>query len=286
MSMGIQSFSEEILKKNNRPHILEDVYKAWDIIKKVRFTHNNIDLLYPLIGLDLPTFENSLTKAIELEPSCITSYPLEVWPETAYYNWLITKKTHVLPDTPIELDMCRLGYDMLEDAGFQRYSTSGYYHPERAAEYSRYLEYYWKTWPLIGFGVSSKTVIHDRLYTNIRSISDYVQRIEQGESIMDFGTRLSKEQEMRRVMIRGFKMCEVSKSGFLSRFGVSVETVFGREIEGLLESELIREEGDIISLTREGQVFSSNVWEEFFTKEDLRKPTEDEVEFGISELLS
>lgn len=285
ISMGVQSFDRDILKQNNRPHTLDDCYRAWEEISAAGYGHTNIDLIYPLIGLDMAKWEDSMRQAIEMSPTCITAYPLEVWPKTAYYQWLITKKSERLPGAGLEVDMCRVALDMLEDAGYRRFSTTGYFDPTRCDTYSRYLEYYWRTWPLIGFGVSSKNVINDRLYTNIRSIREYLRRVNDGVSLMDFATRLTKDQEMRRVMIRGLKMCEVSKPAFLERFGVPMETVYAKEIADLVEQGLIEDTDTCIRLTREGQVFSSNAFEAFYTEDDLRPPEDKEVQFGISELV-
>ncbi len=286
LSMGVQCFDEELLEKNNRPHRLQDCYDAWETVVNTGFQHTNIDLLYPLIGLDLDSWRHSLSEAIRLAPSCITAYPLEVWPKTAYHHW-ITKGKHQLPEIEAEMEMCRLAFDMLEEAGYQRLSTSGYYHPQRYPRYCRFLDYYWKTWPMIGFGVSSKSVIYDWLYTNIRSQAEYVRRIDEGQPVVDFGIRLTKPAEMRRVMIRGLKMCEVLKGEFLERFGVPMDTVFGKEIDQLVRDGLLRNDPDRIELTREGQIYSTNVYETFYTEEDLRDPDESkgELQFGISDLI-
>ena len=66
-SMGVQSFDEGILKENNRPHNLAEVYTAWEAVKKSGFSHTNIDLIYPLIGLDIDTWIESVKEAIRLE---------------------------------------------------------------------------------------------------------------------------------------------------------------------------------------------------------------------------
>jgi len=283
-SMGVQSFSPQILKQNNRPHNLDDVYKAWEMVQKSGFTHTNIDLIYPLIDLDMETWESSVHEAVRLGPACITAYPLEVWKNTAYHHWLAKNKKQ-LPPAQIEVDMCRAALDIMEDAGYRRWSTTGYYHPERSSHYCRFLDYYWRSWPMIGFGVSAKSVIYNRVYTNIRSMKDYLQRIADGESVMDFATNMSKRQEMLRVMIRGLKVCEVSKVDFYDRFGVEMETIFAKEINDLVARGFLINEGDRVYLTREGQVFSSNVYEEFYTEDDLREPEEGEVQFGISDLV-
>jgi oxygen-independent coproporphyrinogen-3 oxidase len=283
-SMGIQSFDADILKQNNRPHNLEDCYRAWDIITKCGLTHTNIDLIYPLLNLDLDTWRDSLERAIAFGAGCITAYSLEVWPNTAYHSWL-KRQQKELPDSATETAMCRLAIRELEAAGYLRGSTGGYFHPDRCDRYSRFLEYYWRTYPMIGFGVSSKSVIHNRLWTNIRSRKEYIRRIHAGEPVMDFGAYLTKEQEMRRVMIRGLKMCEVSKSEFANRFGVHMDDVFAEEIREIIALGYVEDRPDSIVLTREGQIFSTNVWERFYTEDDVRAPHEDEVHFGLSELV-
>jgi oxygen-independent coproporphyrinogen-3 oxidase len=285
LSVGIQSFHDTVLKANNRPHDLAECFRAWDVIQKSGFTHTNLDLIYPLVGQDAEIWEDSLRQAIDLGPACITAYPLEVWPDTAYHKWLTSGKRQ-LPPGDAEVEMARRAFDILEAAGYVRDSTSGYYHPDRTSKYCRFLDYYWRTWPMIGFGVGSKSVIHDRLYTNIRSAEDYIERLTLGQSVMDFGTWLTKQQEMRRVMIRGLKMNWVSKPDFFERFGVNMETMFMPEIDSLVERGFLVNDPDQIYLTREGQVFSSNVYETFYTEDDLRAPTQNEVQFGISELIT
>ena len=284
-SMGVQSFDEQILKDNNRPHNLEEVYKAWEAVEKSGFAHTNIDLIYPLIGLDIDTWIESVKEAIRLRPTCITAYPLEVWKNTAYHHWL-TRNKKQLPAAQDEVDMCRIALDMLEDAGYRRWSTTGYYDPERVQRYCRFLDYYWRTEPMIGFGVGSKSVVGNRCWTNIRSITEYIKRINNNETVLDFATHMTKRQEMLRVMIRGLKVCEVhKKEHFYDRFGIEMETIFSDEINSLVKQGLITNDAEKISLTKEGQVYSSNVFEKFYTEDDLREPEEGEVQFGISDLV-
>jgi putative oxygen-independent coproporphyrinogen III oxidase len=284
VSVGVQSFNDNILKQSNRPHDLDSVYTAFECIDKSGFEHVNIDLIYPLPGLTQEIWEDSVQRAIALKPGCITAYGLEVWPGTAYYNWLERGKL-TLPDPAAEVAMFTYAVEALENAGFRPRSTSGYYHPDRAPAYCRFLDFYWRTWPMIGFGVSSKSVVNNLLWTNIKPLGEYVQRIEAGQSPMDFATRMSKTQEMRRVMIRGLKMLEVGKRDFYERFGVEMEVPFKHEIESLVADGLLKNEETRVALTRKGQIYSTNVYERFYTEDDLRPPTAGEVQFGISALV-
>lgn len=285
LSVGVQSFDEEVLKINNRPHELADIRNAFDAIAKSSFTHTNVDLIYPLVGGTMENWVDSVDAAIELSPACVTAYPLEVWPGTPYHKWLSEKK-HALPTYEVELEMSVLAYDKLESAGFKRRSSSGYYHPDRTERYCHFLDYYWRTWPMIGFGVSSKSVVGDRLYTNVRSIGEYIERCNAGQDVLSFSTRMTRDQEMKRVIIRGLKMCDVDKAAFRDRFGVPMESVFGTELDQLVNAGWLTSDDEKIELTREGQKYGRSVYALFYTEEDLREPNEGEVQFGISDLIT
>jgi oxygen-independent coproporphyrinogen III oxidase len=284
LSMGIQCFNDEILRQSNRPHNLKSVYAGFEAMRKAGCKHLNIDLIYPLPNLTQEIWQDSVKKAIDLKPDCITVYGLEIWPGTAYYNWLKKGKMS-LPDGNAEVKMYEYAVDQLEEAGFLARSNSGYYHPDRTSRYCRFLDYYWRTWPMIGFGVSSKSVVHNRLWTNIKPLNDYIQRSENGEPVLDFATFMSKDTEMRRVMIRGLKMCEVFKDDFIERFGVPMEQVFGAQIKSLIDDGMAVDEPNRLALTKKGRTYGTNVYERFYTDDDLKPPQPGEVQFGISMLV-
>ncbi|MGD2089943.1 MAG: radical SAM family heme chaperone HemW [Candidatus Aminicenantes bacterium] len=284
LSLGIQSFDETLLSQNNRPHNVDDIYAAYEDIKAAGFTHINIDLLYPMFNQTLAHWEDSVKRAIDLKPAAITAYPLEIWPETVYHSKI--KKGEEIPDVKTEISMTRHVLKHLEASGFRRRSTGGYYHPQRTSYYCRFGDYYWQTWPMLGFGVSAKSVIHNRLYTNIKPVKEYIKRINQNQDVLDFSTIMTREQEMRRVMIRGLKLCKVSKPEFKARFGVPMESVFAAEINTLKQAGWIEDKEDRIQLTQEGQVFDRSVYAVFYTQDDLRPPREGEVHYGLSDPLT
>lgn len=284
VNLGIQAFDDDLLRLCNRSHNVATAEHAYSLIQDAGFSHVNIDLIFPLPTLTLEGWKHSVERAIELNPGCITAYGLEIWPKTAFHRG-VSKGTLALPTPEEERAMYEHAIDALEHHGFERASSTGYYHPARCPRYSRFLEYYWRTWPMIGFGVSSKSVIHDRLYTNVKDLKSYFALTEQGRIPLNFATYLTREQEMRRVMIRGLKMCDVSKTEFRKRFGIDVEAVFGPQLQELSEQGYLREADDSIMLTRQGQVLSTSVYERFYADDDLSEPASGEVRFGISELV-
>lgn len=285
ISLGVQAFDDELLRICNRSHDVATAEKAFRMIREAGYTNINLDLIFPLPNLTLDIWKFAIDHAVELEPGCITAYGLEIWPKTAFHHQ-ITNQRLKLPTPEAERAMYEYAIDQLDANGFLRVSSTGYYHPDRAPRYSKFLEYYWRTWPMIGFGVSSKSVIHNRLYTNVKDLKSYHEKVGEGRIPMDFATVLTKEQEMRRVVIRGLKMCEVSRSDFRQRFGVDIDVVFGIELAELTGDGMLVDVGDDIVLTRQGQLFSTNVYERFYAEEDLTPPAPGEVQFGISQLVS
>lgn len=285
VSVGVQSFDDELLAICNRSHDVATAENAIRMIREAGYTNVNLDLIFPLPNLTMDIWKRSIDHALELEPGCLTAYGLEIWPKTAFHHQ-ITNQRLELPSPEAEQAMYEYAIDELDSHGFQRVSSTGYFHPERSPRYSKFLEYYWRTWPMIGFGVSSKSVVHQRLYTNVKDLKRYHEMVNAGRIPMDFATVITKEQEMRRVVIRGLKMCEVSRSGFKDRFGVDIDVMFGVELAELTEEGYLVDVGDDIVLTRHGQLFSTNVYEKFYTEEDLAPPAPGEVQFGISQLVS
>lgn len=285
ISMGVQTFNDTLLKQSNRPHDVESIYAAWEAVRRVGVAHTNLDLIYPLPGLTMDVWHDSVERALAMEPACLTVYGLEIWPGTPYYSWLEKDKLP-LPDSRIEADMYRYAMERLGQAGFVPRSNSGYYHPDRTRRYCRFLDFYWRTWPMLGFGVSSKSLAGSHVWVNVKPLQTYFDRIDRRESVMDFGTMMTKPQEMRRVMIRGLKMCEVSKVEFVERFGVEMDDVFAAELASLAADGLLVNEADRVSLTPQGRVYGTNVYERFYTDDDLRPPAPGEIQFGISQLVA
>lgn len=281
ISFGVQSFSDHVLTKSNRSHSSADAIRAIHLAREAGISQFNLDLIYPLQHQTMEDWQSSLQEAIKLEPAAITAYPLEIWPQTSYGTSHAENTYETIPYED-EIRMTNAAYDILEENGFKRHSTCGYYHPDRIEHYCKFQDYYWKSFPMIGFGVSAKTVIHERAYTNVSSIHDYMERIQKKESAIDFSTKMTKRQEMLRVMIRGFKVCFIEKQYFYDRFGVSMEDVFPEEIGYLEKMGWISNLPDRIEMTRSGQVHDRNVYGVFYTEDDLRDPRDDEVMYGIS----
>ena len=282
LSLGVQSFDDTVLKASNRSH---DAQTARNAIKKIRdhgIKNFNIDLIYPLQCQNMSTWKEDLIETIAMNPAEITAHVLEVWPGTKLER-MVQEGVYKLPSFEEEIRMTNEAYDTLEKAGFVRWSNCGYYHPERSSHYSLFMDYYWRTWPMIGFGVSAQSVLGSKIWTNVPDIVQYIEHVESGKSTMNVCTTMTKRQEMLRVIIRGFKACYVSKNEFFDRFGVEMGDIFPEQFTYLKNKGWVIETPDRYELTRAGQVFDRDVYTVFYTKDDMSAPDKKgEVWLGLS----
>jgi oxygen-independent coproporphyrinogen-3 oxidase len=284
LSIGVQSFDDSVLRHSNRPHDRAAIYGACEAAAAAEFPNLNLDLIYPLPGVTREAWIDSVQRALELAPSCLTLYALELWPGTAYHKW-VTNGRIELPPTSEEVRMYEEGADLVEASGFVPASTNAFRHPDRTPRYSTFLEYYWKTLPLLGFGVSARSAAAGRIWAHTRDLQAWQRSVSEGRQPVEFHTRLTRRQEMRRVMLRGLKTLALSRSEFIERFGVAMEAVFDSELRDLAAAGLIAWEPDRVVLTRKGRAYCTNLFDRFLTEDDRTPLSEGEVQWGVSGLL-
>ena len=74
ISMGVQSFDDAELRKGARAHSAAQAEAAARLIKEAGFTNFNLDLIVAFPDQTLDVLEQSVRKAIELEPTHLTIY--------------------------------------------------------------------------------------------------------------------------------------------------------------------------------------------------------------------
>lgn len=76
ISINPQTMQEETLEKIGRSHKLEDIYKAYEMVRKSSIDHINMDLILGLPGEGLGQLESSLEKIKALDPDNLTIHTL------------------------------------------------------------------------------------------------------------------------------------------------------------------------------------------------------------------
>ena len=148
MSMGIQSFDDDLLRWMNRRHSAEGAREAFRLVRQAGFENVSIDLIFGLSNLSDEVWENTIDQAIALGPEHISCYQLTVEGDNVLAMRLENGEYEEASD-----ETCRHQYDILcrkmAAAGFHHYEISNFAKPGFEAVHNGG---YWARRPYVGLG--------------------------------------------------------------------------------------------------------------------------------------
>ncbi|MEG1705410.1 MAG: radical SAM family heme chaperone HemW [Clostridia bacterium] len=266
-SIGLQSTNNNILSCIGRKHTYEDFLNALTIINNHGITNISVDLIYPLPGLKLIDLDNSLNKVISLKDKYnikhISIYNLEIH-EGTKLDFLLKENFLSLCDEDEEYDMKEHIKSKLNENGYNRYEISNYAIDGYESEHNLN---YWKQGIYLGFGVAASSFFNGTRYKNTDSIEEYIEYFLKSnhiKSIISEKEELDKLALMREYVILNLRLIEgINIMNFKQRFKVDIFDLFKKEIDKMLNKELLQVTRTNVFLTEKGKDFANIVWEEF-----------------------
>lgn len=262
ISIGLQSTDNELLKRIGRIHKYEDFLQTYNMAREVGFKNINVDLMLALPGQTIAKLEKGLKQVIDLQPEHISLYSLIIEDGTKIEKMLKNNEI-TLPDENIERKMYWETKKVLEEAGYIHYEISNF------AKEGYKSEHNWNCWSqkeYMGFGVAAHSYTNDVRFSNIDSIEEYIENYEQG-NVTDnfvFHEKQTQSSKMKEYMMLGLRKIEgISIQEFKNKFVGNPLYIYRKELQKLVEEELIELELDKIKLTKKGLDFANIVWEEF-----------------------
>jgi putative oxygen-independent coproporphyrinogen III oxidase len=155
LSMGIQSFNDDLLKRLGRIHNGTQAREAIKIARE-SFENFNLDVMFALPGQTLGELELELQEAIAAQSNHLSFYQLTLEPNTVFAKHIPAG----MPDTDTVFQMQDLVARTLEEAGYEHYEISGYAKP---SFHCRHNLNYWQFGDYIacGAGAHSKVTLED-----------------------------------------------------------------------------------------------------------------------------
>jgi oxygen-independent coproporphyrinogen-3 oxidase len=121
LSIGIQSFSDPLLKNLGRVHSAQEAIQAVEIAHHAGFDNLNLDLMFGLPGASPDNSITDIETAIRLNPSHISFYQLTLEPNTYFHKF-----PPKLPDDETIFRTQKKCQRLLQDSGYQQYEVSAY----------------------------------------------------------------------------------------------------------------------------------------------------------------
>jgi len=148
ISMGVQSFDDDILRWMNRRHTAADAAAAFALLRKQGFNNISIDLIFGISHLTDDTWQESIEAALQLHPEHISAYQLSIEDGSALAGMVADGRYTPAPD-----EQCRRQYDLLcnrlRRAGYLHYEISNWALPGFESIHN---SAYWKRVPYVGLG--------------------------------------------------------------------------------------------------------------------------------------
>ncbi|MFD1411196.1 radical SAM family heme chaperone HemW [Lapidilactobacillus gannanensis] len=260
LSIGVQSFNDDVLKKIGRTHTAAEAKQAVFNAKTAGFDNLSIDLIYRLPGQDTVDFKNSLTQALALKIPHYATYSLILEQRTVFYNLMRRGKLQ-LPSQDMEADMYQLAMDMFAEHGIEQYEISNFAKPGFQSQHNLV---YWHNEHYFGFGAGASGYLGNTRYQNFGPIQQYLKPLQRDQLPILTTENITIDQQIEEQMFLGLRLnAGVSKKRFEQRFGRSIRAVYPEVIPKLLAEDLISESAAAYTLTPHGRFIGNDVFEEF-----------------------
>ncbi|MFT8317560.1 MAG: radical SAM family heme chaperone HemW [Sporolactobacillus sp.] len=260
LSIGVQSFDDRLLQSIGRAHVAHDAKRAVQRAKAAGFDNITLDLMFALPGQTESILHQSLEEALELETPHISIYSLQVEPKTIFYNRLKSGKLS-LPGEDLEADMYGQIIFELEKHGLKHYEISNFARPGYEGAHN---SLYWQNEEYYGIGAGAHGYVDHTRYANAGPIKNYLAAVEKQSCGRSAVHPVTEQERIEEEMFLGLRLMQgVSKKVFFNKFGRSMESIYGQQIEKLKKQGLLEEFEDRIQLSTRGIFLGNNVFEAF-----------------------
>ncbi len=247
VSLGIQSWDPAVLHTLGRDHSPEQGVEAYQILRAAGFPVVNIDLMFSVPGQTLTSWQETLTKSIQLQPDHISAYNLTYEEDTAFFDSL--QRGDYQKDEAADTSHFATAIEQLAAAGFRHYETSNYAQP--GAE-SLHNQSYWAGEDYLGLGPSAVSTIHGQRWKNLEHTTLYTQLALEGQSAIHAPS--CEEIDDSRWA------CERIALELRTARGVALHYLPDRTlIEPLLEEGLAEVHGERLVLTSSGKFLTDPI---------------------------
>ena len=266
LSIGVQSFNDDVLKRIGRIHRAKDVYTAIGNARKVGFDNLSIDLIFRLPDQSRDDFLNSLQKALALDLPHYSTYSLILERKTIFYNLMRQGKLR-LPTQDVEADMYQDAIDLMEAHGRHQYEISNF---TKTGYQCRHNLLYWQNDKYFGFGAGAFGYLGRDRYHNYGPIKQYLAPLHADHLPVLAHHLVPVSEQIEEEMFLGLRtMAGVNEDRFYRRYHMTVDAVYGETVPELESQGLIERQNGYIRLTNRGKFLGNEVFQQFLLDEPL-----------------
>lgn len=255
LSIGVQSFNTEHLKRLGRIHSNEDAISAIGLAREAGFQRINVDLMHGLPEQTLDQALHDLKLAVEQGATHISWYQLTIEPNTVFF-----RTQPILPVDEVLEDIQEQGELYLKAQGFINYEVSAWRKELPSAHNLNYWQF--GDYLAIGAGAHGKVTQTDGVYRfqKTRLPKDYLAKVP-AEHVQF--KRIEDTDLPFEFMMNALRLNQgVEAKLYAERTGLSLDTL-DELLSSLRDRKLMVDDQDRLSCTEQGHIFLNSVLEEF-----------------------
>lgn len=260
ISIGVQSFDAEKLKRLGRIHGPEEAIRAAKLATEAGLQSFNLDLMHGLPDQTLEEALDDLRQAIALNPPHLSWYQLTIEPNTLFYS-----RPPVLPDDDSLWDIFEQGHKLLTDAGYVQYETSGYSKPGFQCRHNLN---YWRFGDYLGIGCGA----HGKLsFTDGRIIRTVKVKhpkgyLDAGKPYLTDENTVGSEDRPFEFFMNRFRLLEACPKAEFTAYTSLPLSAIERDINWALEKGYLQDLGESWQITEQGKLFLNDLLSRFIAE--------------------
>ncbi len=253
ISLGVQSFNDNILHLIGRNHSEKTIYNAIETIKQSGFKNISIDLIYGLPYQTKEIFKSDIEKSLALNINHISSYGLKIEEGSFFYK----NPPLNIPDDEMQADLFLYMSEKLQENGFNHYEISNFAKKGFASKHNLS---YWKNKNYYGFGLNASSYIGNKRCKNQTIMSKYIKNPLKYEEEITLTLNQIKEEEIF-LALRLRKGLNISD--FNKKYNMNFLYVYKNIIEKYQDYIVLKD--NHIFLNENGMLISNEIMSEFIS---------------------
>ncbi|MFA5470920.1 MAG: radical SAM family heme chaperone HemW [Acholeplasmataceae bacterium] len=250
ISLGVQTFNQELLHYLNRGHTNEHVFSVINHLKSIGFDNISVDLIYAIPKQTLDDLYYDLKMIEKLDINHVSCYSLILEEKTYFYHQYIRGNFKQV-DEDIEASMYKIVIDTLKKQGFEHYEISNF---AKDKKYSYHNLIYWTLGEYIGCGLGAHGFIDGHRTYNEKALPKYL------DHFLNEKTYQEKEVLLQDELIFGLRKIEGVNIKYLEdKYDVKLMNVYPK-LQEKIDIGLVEIKDGYLKLTNQGLFLGNQVF--------------------------
>jgi len=255
ISIGAQSFNNDLLGAIGRRHTAEQTMKAFEAARAARIENVNLDLMFGLPGQTLEQLCLDLDTATALGASHLSVYGLKIEEDTPFWE---VRDTLDLPDEKSWVEQYLEMTRRMRNGGYVQYEISNFCKPGCESKHNMK---YWTLAEYLGLGAGASSYLGNRRFSFIKDVRSYCSAIETDEGqIVSEVFEVAPQDALADTVMLALRLSRgIHIDTFQRTFRRDFVALFGSKLEKYIHAGLVVVEDGYCRLTSRGFCVSNHI---------------------------